>query len=60
MACDLHGPMRYRAPLCWWECLGFDGEGCHVMIVYDEDIARGLESGDHAGITIRRDAALGG
>jgi hypothetical protein len=59
VACDLHGPMKYRPPLCWWECLGFDGEGCNVMIVYDEDIARETATA-WDGITVRRDAIVGG
>jgi hypothetical protein len=44
VTCDVHGPMKYREPLHWWECLGFDGEGpaaCGVMILYDEDIKDG-------------------
>ena len=43
--CDTHGPMRYRVALMWWECPGFDGEGCGVQVVYDEDLARGTEAG---------------
>lgn len=43
--CRTHGPMLYRFPLKWWECHGFDGEGCSTQIVYDEDLARGTASG---------------
>lgn len=45
VSCDVHGPMRRREQLFWWECAGFDGEGCGVQIVYDEDIRRGAGSG---------------
>lgn len=51
--CDMHGPMMYRPPLGWWECLGFDGEGardCGVMIIYEEDLRR---SGTIPGVTVR-------
>jgi hypothetical protein len=40
VTCRVHGPMRYRVPLCWWECVGFDGEGCDAPVVRDEDLAR--------------------
>lgn len=40
VTCLTHGPMRYRAPLCWWECVGFDGEGCDAPVVRDEYLAR--------------------
>jgi hypothetical protein len=43
--CLTHGPMKYRFALDWWECLGFDGEGCDVQIVYAEDVVLGAESG---------------
>lgn len=43
--CLAHGPMRYRPALGWWECPGFDGEGCDVQIVYAEDVRRGAGSG---------------
>ncbi len=36
--CNVHGPMKHRPPLGWWECPGFDGEGCPVQIIYDEDL----------------------
>ena len=53
--CDMHGPMRWRPGLYWWECLGFDGEGprdCGVMILYEEDVKRGTDSGI-PGVSIR-------
>jgi hypothetical protein len=37
--------MKYRPELRWWECLGFDGEGCGVQIVYIEDVALGPAAG---------------
>lgn len=37
--------MKYRFSLCWWECVGFDGEGCDAQLVYDEDLTRGAEAG---------------
>lgn len=36
----MHGPMKWRPGLDWWECLGFDGEGCGVQIIYIEDVER--------------------
>jgi hypothetical protein len=45
VTCLTHGPMRRRESLCWWECVGFDGEGCGMQVVYDEDLARGTASG---------------
>lgn len=54
VTCDTHGPMRYRFTTRWYECPGFDGEGCGVLLVYDEDLARGLATGDRPGITVRR------
>lgn len=48
--CDAHGSMKYRAPLGWWECPGFDGEGCSVQIIYDEDLRR--DTSNIAGITV--------
>lgn len=54
--CDMHGPMKYREPTAWWECLGFDGEGprdCGVMITYIEDVHAMLRSGSlAAGVTV--------
>ena len=50
VSCDLHGPMKRRYHLFWWECVGFDGEGCGVQIVYDEDITR--SRGDIPGVTV--------
>ena len=55
--CAMHGPMRYRHPTAWWECLGFDGEGsqdCGVKIVYLEDAGRAVRSGSEIpGVIIR-------
>lgn len=34
--CNVHGPMRYRPRFHWWECAGFDGEGCPLIFVTDE------------------------
>jgi hypothetical protein len=45
VACDLHGPMKWREGPGWWECFGFDGEGCGVQIVYEEDARLGPASG---------------
>ncbi len=45
VTCLTHGPMLRREPLCWWECAGFDGEGCSTQIVYDEDLVRGADAG---------------
>jgi hypothetical protein len=39
--CDQHGPMQHREDTHWWECHGFDGEGCAVQVVYVEDAYRG-------------------
>ena len=53
VSCDVHGPMKRREALYWWECLGFDGEGpaeCGLMIIYDEDITR--SRGDIPGVTV--------
>ena len=47
LTCLKHGPMKHRFALDWWECLGFDGEGCDAtMIVYAEDIDLAVEVGD--------------
>lgn len=43
--CLTHGPMKERFALDWWECPGFDGEGCEVQIVYAEDVTLGEDSG---------------
>lgn len=43
--CLTHGPMKHRFALDWWECVGFDGEGCGVQLVYAEDIERSEASG---------------
>lgn len=46
VTCLTHGPLKYRFGLKWYECVGFDGEGCEdTMIVYDEDLARGADTG---------------
>lgn len=37
--------MKYRLRPNWWECVGFDGEGCGVQIVYAEDVTLGVNSG---------------
>jgi hypothetical protein len=42
--CLTHGPMKYRFALDWWECPGFDGEGCNVHLVYQEDVQLGPDS----------------
>jgi len=52
VSCDIHGPMRYRFALDWWECVGFDGEGCTVPIVYSEDIF-GCDPSGMPGVTVR-------
>jgi hypothetical protein len=36
VTCGIHGVMKYRAAMKWWECVGFDGEGCCILT--DEDI----------------------
>lgn len=36
--CTAHGRMLRRENLFWWECWGFDGEGCPARIVYDDDL----------------------
>ena len=51
VSCDVHGPMRRRPLLYWWECLGFDGEGCGVQVVYDEDLAC-CEASHIPGVTV--------
>lgn len=33
--CATHGPLHYRPLFRWWECVGFDGEGCDTMLLYD-------------------------
>ena len=30
--CAEHGPMRYREGFSWWDCPGFDGEGCRTKV----------------------------
>ena len=51
--CDAHGPMLWRDALGWWTCAGFDGEGCGVQIVYEEDVRLGPEAGI-SGVTVLR------
>jgi len=29
--CAIHGPMKHRFAPYWWECVGFDGEGCDSL-----------------------------
>jgi len=43
--CDVHGPMKRREALLWWECPGWDGEGCPVQLVYDEGLRRVADAG---------------
>lgn len=53
--CLVHGPMKWRPGVDWWQCLGFDGEGardCRVMLVYAEDAARWSEPGDIPGVEV--------
>jgi hypothetical protein len=38
--CPTHGPMRYRMPMDWWVCIGYDGEGCDFPTITAEEIAR--------------------
>lgn len=42
VACRVHGPMKFRFDRNWWECPGFDGEGCRV--VRAEEVACGTAS----------------
>ena len=44
--------MRYRAKYCWWECLGFDGEGCALGMLADEIVYYAIAV---PGVTISRD-----
>ena len=32
VSCADHGPMRYRAEFGWYDCPGFDGEGCRTKV----------------------------
>jgi hypothetical protein len=55
--CLIHGPMKWRPGVDWWECAGFDGEGrrdCGVMLVYIEDAERWREPGDILGVEVIR------
>lgn len=45
VVCRTHGPMQRSELKRWWECHGFDGEGCGTQIVYDEDLHRRADSG---------------
>lgn len=36
LACAKHGPMRFRLNLGWWDCAGFDGEGCAARVTCTE------------------------
>jgi hypothetical protein len=37
ITCDIHGgELKRRESKCWWECVGWDGEGCCHLT--DEDI----------------------
>lgn len=38
--CLTHGPMKHHVKKCWWECHGFDGEGCPLSNITDELIKR--------------------
>jgi hypothetical protein len=39
--CMVHGPMKYRFDRDWWNCVGYDGEGCGSFLtaetVRDQD-----------------------
>ena len=48
--CNVHGPMKHRPSLSWWECPGFDGEGCSTQIIYDEDLRR--DTSNIPGVTV--------
>jgi hypothetical protein len=48
VTCDTHGPMSLRERNHWWQCRGFDGEGCaagYSGIVYSGDAMRGSVPG---------------
>jgi hypothetical protein len=49
--CTIHGLMHWRPGPDWWECLGFDGEGCDRQLVYVEDAA--LRFPPESGIVVR-------
>jgi hypothetical protein len=38
--CLVHGPMKHNVKMLWWECHGFDGEGCDLNNITDELIRR--------------------
>ena len=48
--CNTHGPMKRREH--WWECPGFDGEGCDSWLT-DGDVAGGISE---PGVTAIRTA----
>lgn len=39
VTCLTHGPMKYRFDTRWYECVGFDGEGCDAPVAREEDLA---------------------
>jgi hypothetical protein len=48
VVCDIHGPMKHRFQLDWWECLGFDGTDYCSTLVRAETLARSaMEVGRH-------------
>jgi hypothetical protein len=34
--CPIHGQMHYRFDMDWWECPGWDGEGCGYRVTAEE------------------------
>jgi hypothetical protein len=36
VTCMYHGPMHYRNPMMWYDCIGFDGEGCPAKLTDEE------------------------
>jgi hypothetical protein len=44
ITCDIHGgELKYRFDKCWWECVGWDGEGCCHLT--DEDVCELMSGG---------------
>ncbi|MDQ2877107.1 MAG: hypothetical protein M3Y33_20795 [Actinomycetota bacterium] len=39
--CVTHGPMRFGADACEWQCAGWDGEGHPAVTVTIEQFERG-------------------
>lgn len=41
--CAIHGPMRYRFNMDWWNCVGFDGDECNSLLTAEVafEIVRG-------------------